>query len=163
MAPLLSMLTGLLLFAVVLVLNRHDLSGMIGAMRQAPAALAISILVHVPQLVLTALAWSTLLPWASLSAIGTMVRLRWIRELLNSLVPAGVIIGQAVAAQRLARAGVAADLAGATAIVDVTIEVGTQALIMVAGVWLLLADRGSPLSDGSRDSMSCWGWAPSAP
>ncbi len=111
-------------------------------MGQAPAGLAISFLVHVPQLVLTGLAWRTLLPPSMRPAARTMVGLRWIRELLNALVPAGAIIGQAVAARRLTQAGIPADLAGATATVDMTIEGGTQAVITLVGLVLLLVVRG---------------------
>jgi hypothetical protein len=118
-----------LVFAGVLFINRHDLSRMGGILRQVPVGLAISILVHMPQLVLTALAWRALLPPASRPAVATMVGLRWIRESLNSLVPAGAILNQVVAAQRLSRTGTAAGLAGATAAVDMTIEGGTQALV----------------------------------
>jgi putative membrane protein len=135
-----------LLFAGVLFINRHDLPQLGGVLRQVPVGLAISILVHMPQLVLTALAWRALLPPASRPPVGTMVGLRWIRESLNSLVPAGAILGQVVAAQRLSRTGTAVGLAGATATVDMTIEGGTQALITLAGLALLLADRGSPLT-----------------
>jgi putative membrane protein len=146
LAPILNMLLGLFLFAAVLVLNRHDLSGAAGVLRQAPAGLAVSVLVHIPQLVLTALAWRCLLPRAGRPRLGTMVQLRWMRESLNSLVLGGAFIGQTVAALRLARNGVAADLAGATATVDMTVEAGTQALITLVGLALLLAGSGSPVS-----------------
>jgi putative membrane protein len=146
LAPILSTLLGIFLFVAVLVFNRHDLSGVAGVLRQAPVGLAISVLVHIPQLVLTALAWRCLLPPAGRAGLGTMVLLRWIRESLNSLVLAGAIIGQTVAALRLARGGVAADLAGATATVDMTVEACTQALITLVGLVLLLAGSGSPVS-----------------
>jgi putative membrane protein len=145
LAPILSTLLGVFLFAAVLVLNRHDLSGAAGALRQAPAGLAISVLVHIPQLVLTALAWRCLLARSGRPGLGTMVQLRWIRESLNTLVLGGAFIGQTVAALRLARGGVPADLAGATATVDMTVEAGTQALITLIGLVLLLAGGGSPV------------------
>jgi hypothetical protein len=79
LAPILSTLLGVFLFAAVLVLNRHDLSGAAGALQQAPAGLAISVLVHIPQLVLTALACRRLLARSGRPGLGTMVQLRWIR------------------------------------------------------------------------------------
>jgi uncharacterized membrane protein YbhN (UPF0104 family) len=57
----------------------------------------------------------------------------------------GAFIGQTVAALRLARGGVPADLAGGTATVDMTVEAGTQALITLIGLVLLLAGGGSPV------------------
>ncbi len=133
---------GLGLFVLVLLFDHADLSGAKQALRQAPQGLAISFLVHVPQLVLTALAWRSLLPGPGIPSVRRMVGLRWVRESLNALIPAGAIIGQALAARRLARAGVPADLAGATATVDMTIEAGTQALLTLVGLVLLLFSHG---------------------
>jgi hypothetical protein len=127
------------LFAVILFFNYQDLLGIRETLRQTPLGLAISFSCHVPKMVLMALAWRRLLPMALRPALSTMLVLRWIRESLNALIPAGAIIGQAVAAQRLIRAGVAADLAAATATVDMTIEGATQALFTLAGLLLLLA------------------------
>jgi putative membrane protein len=142
LTSVLGAIIGLWLFALVLFFNRQDLLGVSQVLRQAPIGIGITILVHVPQLVLTALAWWTLLPRTRRPAVITMVGLRWIRESLTALIPAGAIIGQSVAAQRLARVGVSADLAGATAIVDITMEGATQALVTVVGLILLFVVRG---------------------
>ena len=129
---------GVSCLALVLFLNRQDLSGVRSVLRQAPLCLAVSISVHVPQIALTALAWRTLLRPPMRPPLRTMFGLRWIRESLNALVPAGAIVGQTVAAQRLARGGVPGDVAAATATVDMTVEAATQALVTLAGVLLLL-------------------------
>jgi putative membrane protein len=139
LTSILSIAFGMALFAVILFFNYQDLLGIRETLRQTPLGLAISFSCHVPQMVLMALAWRRLLPMALRPALSTMLVLRWIRESLNALIPAGAIIGQAVAAQRLIRAGVAADLAAATATVDMTIEGATQALFTLAGLLLLLA------------------------
>jgi putative membrane protein len=138
LTSVLGAILGLCLFALVLFFNRQDLLGVSQVLRQAPIGIGITILVHVPQLVLTALAWRTLLPRTRRPAVITMVGLRWIRESLTALIPAGAIIGQTVAAQRLASFGVTADLAGATAIVDITMEGATQALVTLVGLILLV-------------------------
>ena len=127
--------------------NYQDLLSVGGALRQTPLALVISLLVHIPQIVLTALAWWLLLPVLLRPKLRSMVVLRWIRESLTALVPAGAIVGQAVAAQRLIRRGVAADVASATATVDMTIEGVMQAVFTLAGLLLLLEVRHeSPLA-----------------
>lgn len=133
---------GLTLLGLLLFLNRADLFEVRHALRQAPLGLAISLLVHAPQLLLTALAWWFLLPAGARPSVTAMLALRWIRESLNSLAPAGAIVGQTVAARHLARTGVAAELSAATATTDITIEAGTQALITLTGVVLLLASYG---------------------
>ncbi len=147
MRGVLGWIAGLTLFAVVIAANRADLPMTLRTLGQTPTAIAVSILVHVPQLLLTALAWRSLLPGADRPSVAAMARLRWIRESLTALLPAGGIIGQTVAARRLARAGVAADLAGATAVVDMTVEAATQAAVTLAGLVLLIAGPGGGRAD----------------
>jgi putative membrane protein len=129
---------GVLCLTLVLYCNRQDLPGVSKVLGRAPVCLAVSFSFHLPQLVLTALAWRALLQRSMRPPLTTMIGLRWIRESLNALVPAGAIIGQALAAQRLTLRGMAAELAGATATVDLTIEAATQAFVTLVGVSLLL-------------------------
>ncbi len=141
MKSVLGAILGLALLASILLLNRQDIPGIGEALRRAPLGLSVSFAVHAMQIVLTALAWRALLPRSTRPGIGTMVLLRWFRESLNALVPAGAIIGQAAAARRLVRHGVPADVAGATATVDMTVEGATQAPFTLVGVLLLLATQ----------------------
>ena len=78
-----------------------------------------------------------------------MVALRWFRESANGLLPAGALVGQAAAARLLARQGVPADEAGATATVDLTMEAVSQAVFTLLGVGLLLAISAEPALAGA--------------
>ena len=130
----------LLALAAILLLNGEDLPGLGRILAELPAAVGISAAVHLPQIVLTAMAWRALLPRGRpRPALGAMVALRWFRESANGLLPAGALVGQAAAARLLARQGVPADEAGATATVDLTMEAVSQAVFTLLGVGLLLA------------------------
>jgi putative membrane protein len=68
-----------------------------------------------------------------------MSLLRWYRESAGTLLPAGGLVGQVAAATLLARRGVPADMAGATATVDLTMEAVSQVLFTLLGLSLLLS------------------------
>jgi putative membrane protein len=70
-----------------------------------------------------------------------MVLLRWLRESAGMLLPGGGLLGQVGAARMLVQRGVAGDIAGATATVDVTIEAVAQLFVTAIGL-LLLLERG---------------------
>jgi putative membrane protein len=61
-----------------------------------------------------------------------------IREAVNNLLPVAGIGGEVVGARLLARHGMPLGLAGATATVDLTVEMVTQILFTLAGLGLLL-------------------------
>jgi len=132
-------LFGALALAAVLALNHGDLPGLGQVLQDLPAGVAISIAVHVPQILATAMAWRVLLPPGERPGLPAMALLRWYREAANALLPAGAIVGQAAAARLLARRGVPGDTAGATATVDLTLEAVSQLFFTLAGVALLLA------------------------
>ncbi|WP_448205959.1 lysylphosphatidylglycerol synthase domain-containing protein [Azospirillum sp. sgz302134] len=130
---------GLLALLAIVLLNRDDLTGIGRVLTDLPAALAISAAVHLPQIVLTGLAWRVLVTAEPRPSIGTVVILRWYREAANALLPAGALVGQAATARLLARRGVPGSVAGATATVDLTLEAVSQLFVTLAGFGLLLA------------------------
>jgi putative membrane protein len=142
----------LLALAAILLLNGEELPGLGRILAELPAAVAISAAVHLPQILMTALAWRALLPRGGGGArpsFGAMATLRWFRESANALLPAGALVGQAAAARLLARRGVSADVAGATATVDLTMEAVSQAVFTLVGVGLLLAGAAEPALAGA--------------
>jgi putative membrane protein len=130
---------GVLALTAILLLNQEDLPGFGRVLAELPACIAISAAVHLPQILLTAMAWRALLPAGSGISAAAMARLRWFREAASALLPAGALVGQAAAARLLTRRGVPADLASATATVDLTLETVSQLVFTLAGVGLLLA------------------------
>jgi putative membrane protein len=133
------LLFALLALAAFIALNRHDLSKMGAVLASLPAAIAVAVVVHAVQVVLTGLAWRALLPRALRPSVALMIRLRWYRESAASLLPGGGVLGQAAAARLLARHGVPGEIAGATAVVDMTAEAGSQLVFTLVGLGFLLA------------------------
>ena len=101
---------------------------------------------HLVPLTLSALSWRELLPGASRPDALIVVRIRWIRESINSLLPVAGVGGD-IASVRLAHLkGVPGTQAAASMVVDTTVGVVTQLIFVLSGVWLLLrrsTERGS--------------------
>lgn len=98
--------------------------------------LPVVIAIHLAQLFLSGFAWRSLFArprpglWACL-------RLRLIREGIDSLFPVAQIGGEVVGARMLAKRGIEAAQAGASVIVDVSLEVLAQAIFLLAGIVVL--------------------------
>lgn len=132
-------LLGLLVLGAFFALHGADLPAVGNALRDVPLAVAISAAVHVPQVLMTALAWRALVPLTLRPSVGAMSLLRWYRESAGTLLPAGGLVGQVAAARLLTRRGVPADVAGATATVDLTMEAVSQVLFTLLGLVLLIS------------------------
>jgi putative membrane protein len=85
-----------------------------------------------------ALAWRAVAKSAWDAPIGLFVWARWVREAVNTLMPVGQVGGDIVGARLLAIKGAGAAVAGASAVVDKTVEVLTQFLFSMLGVTLVL-------------------------
>ena len=94
---------------------------------------------HLVQLLFSALAWRAIaLPaGARQPTLGAFVRLRWIREGVNNLLPVAQIGGEVVAARLLRRRGVPLPLAVAGSVGDLTMEMLTQIAFTLLGLGLL--------------------------
>jgi putative membrane protein len=101
------------------------------------------VLVHAVQILLCALGWRALINPGAPRPILHLVRIRWIREGTNGLLPLAHIGGQIIGARMLSFQGLSGDLAGASVVVDLTVEVVAQLVFTLAGVALLVrADLG---------------------
>jgi putative membrane protein len=98
--------------------------------------LPLLIGVHLTQLFLSGVAWWSVFA-APRPAIVTCFRLRLIREGIDSLFPVAQVGGEVIAARMLAKTGIEAARAGASVIVDVSLEVLAQAIFLLAGVGTL--------------------------
>ena len=88
------------------------------------------------QLLLSAIAWRALFTGLRPGS-GTFYRLRLIREGIDSLLPVAQVGGEIVGAGLLSQRGIAISQAGASVIVDVTLELLTQVVFLVAGLCAL--------------------------
>ncbi len=88
------------------------------------------------QLYLSAAAWRIVIG-QDRPALGRYLRIRWIREAVNSLLPVAQLGGNLVGIRMLAQRGLSGPLAGAGTTLDLTIEAGTQFLFTLAGFGVL--------------------------
>jgi len=101
-------------------------------LEQARVGLAAVIAFHLVQVVCSAFGWRAVVPkTGALPGPHIFILLRWIREGTNNLLPLAQIGGEVIGARLLARHGVAGvDAAGST-IVDLSLEMVTQAAFTV--------------------------------
>jgi putative membrane protein len=118
-------------------------------LHQALWLLPLLIILHLGQLLLSAIAWRGLLP-GDLGSIGTCYRLRIVREGIDSLLPVAQVGGEIVGARLLARRGVALSRAAASVVVDVTVELLTQLLFLLGGLATLSLLRAAGAGTGLK-------------
>ncbi|MEE8200610.1 MAG: lysylphosphatidylglycerol synthase domain-containing protein [Candidatus Acidoferrales bacterium] len=100
---------------------------------------------HLLPLLLGCWAWLTLFPTERRPAFRLGIVASWIGISINWLLPVAQVGGEIAKAIWLARRGVPGGLAGASAVVDKTVQAATQALIALLGVGLLIIEF-----DGTR-------------
>ena len=109
-------------------------------------ALPAAIGIHALQLFLAGLAWFEVVGRTHARSAGlrgrTFARVRWIREGVNTLLPAAHIGGQVVGVRILVKQGLAPVRAVVGTILDVVLETVAQLLVMLLAVALLLWMRG---------------------
>lgn len=98
--------------------------------------LPVLIGVHLVQLLLSSLSWRLLFA-RTVPSIASCFRLRLIREGIDSLLPVAQIGGEVIVARMLTKRGIEAAQAGAGVIVDVSLEVLSQAVFLLTGIGAL--------------------------
>ncbi len=116
--------------------NRTDLAAAGPGLLRALWILPVLVALHLGQLLLAAIAWSALFGGRK-PEIRIFYPLRIIREGIDSLLPVAQIGGEIVGARLLSRYDVAPAEAGASVIVDVTIELLTQIAFLALGLSVL--------------------------
>ena len=99
--------------------------------------LAPITLYHLVPLSFDALSWRELLPASSRPGFLGVLRIRWIRESVNSLLPVAGVGGDIAGARLAHKRGVPGAQAAASMVVDITVGAGTQLIFVLAGVALL--------------------------
>lgn len=139
--PLVGTLLGLGL-AVWLVAT-NDLGAVADAFgRIGLAGLAGIILVRAAIIALCGLAWARILDRLSVAGTDAFLVLRYVREGINVLLPVASVGGDLVGGRLLTFWGVSGSLAAASILVDMLVQVATQALFALAGVALLMQVEG---------------------
>ena len=129
---------GLVLLVVLTV--QQGVGAVLSVLDALGWGLLLAGLIHMTQVVLAALAWEAVLARDLNNSTVTIVCLRWIRESINGMLPMAQIGGEVFAARILSRHGVSGGTAGASIVVDTTLELVTQILFTLIGLALLFGD-----------------------
>jgi putative membrane protein len=142
--PYPGLLVGVVLFAGLLV--EHGIAGLVGDLTVVGWGLAVLAGYHLVSTFVDALAWRRLIAAGERPPLFVTVVARWIGESVNALLPVMQLGGNVVRATLLARRGVRGVVAGASVVVDVTLEALTQLLFAILGIVLLISGaRGEQL------------------
>ena len=137
-------LAGLGLAALAWLLAHYGIAETAGAVAAIGWGLALMLGVRLALIAGAGLAWWMLPPPGAGVGLWTCLRLRWVRESINSLLPVAQMGGDIVGARLLAKSGVDGEAATASVIVDVFVQAGTQLLFTLLGLAALVALGGDP-------------------
>ena len=134
--------------AVALSLVAANHAGQIaGALAGAGWGVALVVALHLPQTAASALGWRPLILGAQ-PTLATLVRLRFIREAVNALLPVAQVGGDVVRTRLLAQAGVPLAVGAASCTADLTLEMASQAAFTFIGIAALFAGPRSHAAEG---------------
>ncbi|MGF6778868.1 putative membrane protein [Paraburkholderia sp. GAS334] len=127
-----------LVISLVLVYQEHP-GAVFGLMRDAGVGLVLAGLAHVLPMLANARDQQTLIRGARRPRFANMVRLVWIRESVNSMLPVARVGGEIVSFRMMRRWGVKPSTAVASLIVDMQLTVISQLMFTMVGIGFLFA------------------------
>jgi putative membrane protein len=131
-------------FAAALWLVWHDNPrAVLALMRAAGAGLALAGLAHVLPMLANAKDWQTLIAGPGRPGLAGMLRLVWIRESVNSMLPVARIGGEIVSFRLMRRGGMEAPTAAASLVVDMQLTLVSQLMFTLVGIGFLLTHAAS--------------------
>jgi putative membrane protein len=122
-------------FALLLVYE--GIGAILGGVAAIGWALALIVAIRLGALAIAGLAWAAILGPDGRRRRLLLIRLRMVREAINSLLPVAQIGGDLIGGRLLAHCGVAAGTAMAGILVDVFLQTATQGLFALAGLAVL--------------------------
>ena len=128
----------------VWLLHSYGTASVVAVLMRAGALGTLAVIaVHLPQMLCSTLGWQAIAaPAGSRTPLRTLLWLRWIREAVNNLLPLAQVGGEFVAARLLQQRGVQLAQAIGGAIADLMMEMATQVVFTVLGLWLLVQATG---------------------
>lgn len=134
---LILLLAGLALFTALIAWQGYR--EVAGTLTQVGWGIVPVALWHVVPMGLDATGWYCVLPPGRRPPWRELVRLRWLAESINGLLPVAQMGGEFVRTRLVMRRGVPGRKAGASVVVDLTLGFATQLLFALAGIGLLAA------------------------
>ncbi len=120
-----------------------------GAVTQAFAAvgygLAVVTVIRAVELAGAGLGWWLIFPRDAKASLRRVLRVRFIREAINSLLPVAQVGGDIAGARLMTLSGVAAGLSGATVLVDILMQVVSLFLFTLVGLAIFAMDGGDDM------------------
>ncbi len=139
-ATLLALAVGVVLF-VALVIHYGGVS-LAAAVAAAGWGLLWVTVYRFLTITTDALGWRALFVGSARPALGALVRIRWIGESVNSLLPVAQVGGDLARARLATHLGVSGPEAGATVVVNLTLDLVTQVLYALIGAGLMVKAGG---------------------
>jgi putative membrane protein len=102
-------------------------------------ALPPILLIHGVQLWLSSIAWRLVSDGGAVPDRLTWLKIRWLREAVNSMLPVAQLGGNLAGIRLLAKAGLPGAKAAAGTTIDLTMEATTQFIFTLAGIAVLMA------------------------
>jgi putative membrane protein len=131
-------------FLAALLLVWHSNPGVVlSLMRTAGVGLVLAGLVHVLPMLANAKDWQTLIIDVRRPNVASMLRLVWIRESVNSMLPVARIGGEIVSYRLMRRWGLGASIATASLVVDMQLTLISQMMFALVGIGFLLTHAAS--------------------
>ncbi|TCZ64990.1 lysylphosphatidylglycerol synthase domain-containing protein [Roseicella aquatilis] len=132
---LVTLLVGVAVLAVLLATN--DPTEILRLLAGASWGMLAVIALRLPQILASAIGWAPLIADAGRPRWPALVRLRWIRDAVNALLPVAQVGGDVVRAQLLVSRGVGGLPATASVAVDLATELVAQFAFAVIGLAVL--------------------------
>jgi len=130
-------------------------------LQDAGAGLLLAAAVHILPMLANAWDWRTLIRPAQRPRLATMLRLVWLRESINGLLPVARVGGEIVSFRQLSHMGVRPATAAASLVVDMQLTLVSQLVYALAAVGYLLEQSST---DTARVAgQLAWGIAALAP
>lgn len=149
-----------LAIAIWLVWREHP-AAIFRLLQGAGAGLLVAAAVHVLPMFANAWDWRTLIRAAERPTLAAMLRLVWLRESINGLLPVARVGGEIVSFRLLTRMGVRPATAVASLVVDLQLTLVSQLIYALAAIGWLLEQT---TSDTARVAgQLAWGLAALAP
>ncbi|HEY5607610.1 MAG TPA: lysylphosphatidylglycerol synthase domain-containing protein [Alphaproteobacteria bacterium] len=128
---------GVALFAWLIA--RQGLTDVLDAAAAAGWGILAIALFHIVPLTLDAVAWRRLLKHEWRLSLAAAIRIRWLGESVNGLLPAAQIVSELVRVRLAVLSGIPGSVAGAVVTVDLTLGVFSQVIFTLSGLLILYA------------------------